>query len=99
MKIVRLLCSGGMSTSLLASKMQKIADDEGYEVEITAHSVNHPKRDAGDADLVLLGPQVGFQRANIEKELPDKLIEVIDMRAYGTMNAQAVLDQVKSKLD
>ena len=42
-KIV-LLCAAGMSTSALVRKMKDAAKAEGYECDISAHSVSEAKK-------------------------------------------------------
>ncbi len=99
MRKIVLLCSAGMSTSILVTKMQQAAADQGYEVEVSAHSVSEATRVGADADIILLGPQVRFNLSNVQKQLPGKPVEVIDMRAYGTMNGEAVINEVKKVLN
>ena len=53
-KIV-LLCAAGMSTSALVRKMKDAAKAEGYECDISAHSVSEAKN-YQSADMILLGP-------------------------------------------
>lgn len=91
-KIV-LLCSAGMSTSMLVSKMRAAAKDSGKEIEIHAYAMTEASEKAQDADVILLGPQVRFQENYVKEQFPDKTIAVIDMRDYGTMNGQSVLDK------
>lgn len=98
MRKIILLCSAGMSTSILVNKMIEAAAAQDYAVEISAHSVSEAARVAADADIVLLGPQVRFNLSSVQKQLPEKPIEVIDMRAYGTMNGEAVIAEVKKIL-
>ncbi|EFH4599101.1 hypothetical protein F9539_15105 [Escherichia coli] len=44
-------------------------------------------------DVVLLGPQVRFQKPEIEAVAQGKMpVAVIEMKDYGTMNGQAVLE-------
>ena len=99
MRKIVLLCSAGMSTSILVTKMQQAAADQGYEAEVSAHSVSEASRVGADADIILLGPQVRFNLSNVQKQLPGKPVEVIDMRAYGTMNGEAVINEVKKVLN
>ncbi|GAA6428109.1 PTS sugar transporter subunit IIB [Dielma fastidiosa] len=40
MKKIVLLCAGGMSTSLMVTKMKDYADSIGFECEINAYAVN-----------------------------------------------------------
>lgn len=89
---ILLICSAGMSTSMLVTKMQAAAKDKGIEANIWAvgdaeSGVNIPK-----ADVVLLGPQVRFLLTKTQAAAGDKPVRVIDMMMYGTMNGAKVLD-------
>lgn len=95
MKKIVLLCCQGMSTSMLVSKMQKAAADQGLEYDIAAHPIASASSVAADADLILLGPQVRFQQSKVQKELPDRKIEIIDMKSYGMMDGNGVVNQCK----
>lgn len=97
MRKIILLCAAGMSTSALVRKMQAAAADEKYECEISAHSVADAKNYA-DADIILLGPQVRYRLAEVQKQLPNNKVEVIDMKDYGMMNGKGVLAHVRSVL-
>ena len=69
---IRLFCAGGMSTSLLVTKMRQAAADAGVEADIEAHGVGSIDRRVDEhTDVVLLGPQVGYQA----KQAKDKLNE------------------------
>ena len=93
MKKILLICSAGMSTSLLVTKMQKAATDRGLELDISATGSGTYKDIAETADVSLLGPQVRFMLREVSAAIPNKPIEVIDMRAYGKIDGSAVLDQ------
>lgn len=93
MKKILLICSAGMSTSLLVTKMQKAATDRGLELDISATGSGTYKDIAETADVILLGPQVRFMLREVSAAIPNKPIEVIDMRAYGKIDGSAVLDQ------
>ncbi len=97
MRNIVLLCAQGMSTSLLVNKMRKAAEESGYECQINAFPLASAK-EHGDADIILLGPQVRFSLGNVKKSCPDVPVEAIDMQAYGTMNGKKVIDQVKKVL-
>lgn len=93
---ILLVCSAGMSTSLMVNKMKEHADKKGIEVEIWAV----PDAEAADnlekADVLMLGPQVRFLENKMKEIAGDKPVAVIDMMAYGTMNGEKVLDQALS---
>lgn len=94
-KTIMLVCSAGMSTSLLVTKMQKAAEDKGIDAEIFAVSASEAddQIDTKDIDVLLLGPQVRFMKAQFEQKVAPKGIklDVIDMADYGMMNGEKVL--------
>ncbi|SFC99583.1 PTS sugar transporter subunit IIB [Clostridium uliginosum] len=95
MKKILLVCSAGMSTSLLVSKMQAAATEKGIECSIQATGEADVKEYIDDTDILLLGPQVRFLLSKFKKSLSDKNIpvEVINTVDYGTMNGMKVLDR------
>ena len=66
MKKILLVCSAGMSTSLLVTKMREAAKQKGVEVGIDALPVAEASTAVDHVDIVLLGPQVRFQKATVE---------------------------------
>ena len=81
-----------MSTSMLVQKMQAAAKEQGIEVAIQAKSVTDAANEIDKVDVLLLGPQVGYQKGEMETLAAGRIpVEVIDMRDYGTMNGKAVL--------
>ena len=99
MRKIRLFCAAGMSTSLLVTRMREYAASVNYDVDIVAYSVAEVAKEGADADICLLGPQVRFELNSVKAKLPaDKKVVVIDMLAYGMMDAKAVINQVKKEL-
>jgi PTS system cellobiose-specific IIB component len=95
-KKITLICVGGMSTSILVSKMKKAAEVKGVEAEIIAIAEGRFKSEYSDkTDILLLGPQVGFMIDSYKKEYESKGIKVdlIDSIDYGMMNGEKVLDK------
>lgn len=99
-KTIMLVCSAGMSTSLLVTKMQKAADADGVEADIFAVSASEADQQLADknVDVLLLGPQVRFMKDDFQKRLEPKGIplDVINMADYGMMNGENVLKQALS---
>lgn len=91
MKKILLVCNAGMSTSMLVAKMKKAAGELRVEVEIEARSLSDAKEAVREADLVLLGPQIRYERSNIQKIAGRIPVEAIDMRDYGLMDGKKVL--------
>ncbi|MBR5340572.1 MAG: PTS sugar transporter subunit IIB [Erysipelotrichaceae bacterium] len=98
MRKIYLFCAAGMSTSVLVKKMQEAAAETNYECEIIAFPVSEVGQHGPEADIILLGPQVRFQLKTVQETVPDKPVEVIEMKDYGMMNGKNVLNTVKEKL-
>lgn len=94
-KTIMLVCSAGMSTSLLVTKMQKAAEEQGVDADIFAVSAAEADNnlESKDVNVLLLGPQVRFMKSQFEKKLEGKDIplDVINMSDYGMMNGEKVL--------
>ncbi|EDN8357822.1 PTS sugar transporter subunit IIB [Listeria monocytogenes] len=95
-KTIMLICSAGMNTSLLVTKMQKAAAEKSLELDIFAVAASDADNQLASKtiDVVLLGPQVRFMEKQMEEKLAPKNIPsaVINMADYGTMNGQNVLN-------
>jgi len=100
MKKILLVCNAGMSTSMLVQKMKAAAKEMGVEAEIDAKSVTEAANEADKVDILLLGPQVGYQKAEMKKVSGGRIpVEVINMRDYGTMNGKKVLQFALDKME
>lgn len=100
MKNILLVCAAGMSTSLLVNKMNDAAKENGIEVSIKAMSITECSSVIDEVDIVLLGPQVRFQKPQVDSLVNGRIpVEIIDMRLYGTMNGKAVLEQALKNLE
>lgn len=95
MKKVYLFCNAGMSTSILASVMQKFADSKNiaYEVKAYPHDQLAEIMQTNRPDCILLGPQVKFLYEETVKQFGSAgvPIMVIDSEPYGLMDGEAVL--------
>jgi PTS system cellobiose-specific IIB component len=91
---ILLVCSAGMSTSLLVKKMRQVAEKKGIEVEIDAVGSAQLSNYKEKIDVVLLGPQIRFLLNKIKAELEPKGIPVdlVNNMDYGTMNGENVLN-------
>ena len=92
MKKIVLLCASGMSTSMLVKKMKEAAAADNYDCSIDAFSASEAATKAADADCVLLGPQIRFQKNKIAEQIPGIPVDAIDMRMYGRMDGKGALE-------
>lgn len=94
MKKILLLCSAGMSTSIVVKKMKEASDKKGIETEINAVGLEMFQDNLDKYDLFLLGPQVRFKQADFAKIAGEvgKKVEVINQLDYGMMKGEKILD-------
>jgi PTS system cellobiose-specific IIB component len=87
------VCSYALSSSLLAEKMQEYAETEGMPVEAQFVSPDQLKDRMGECDVVLLSPQVRFNKAVFQKLLDPVDVPVIDipMQVYGHVDAEKAI--------
>ena len=95
-KIIALACSAGMSTSLLVSKMQAAAKEQGKDYDIFAKSTaeaSNMLQANPKPDVLLLGPQVGYLKGSIQPiaDAANVPMDIINMQDYGMMRGDKVL--------
>lgn len=90
---ILLCCAAGMSTSLLVTKMEEAAQEQGLEGKIWAVPANQVNLHIDNADVLLLGPQVRYLLSNLKKLGEDKGIPVdaINPVHYGMCDGGEVL--------
>ena len=93
---VLIVCSWGMSTSLLVDSMLAAAVARKYELTVEALSAGEYAAKVEECDVVLIAPQIRHLRKSIEKLAISvgKPVALIEPFHYATMNGQAVLEQV-----
>lgn len=90
---VVLVCNGGMSTSILANRINEVGAGK-YQVE--AYGEQEYAEHLDGAMCVLLGPQIRYLITDVRKAVGSEIpVESIDPRTYGTMNAQKVIEQIE----
>ncbi|MFN2746505.1 MULTISPECIES: PTS sugar transporter subunit IIB [Bacillus] len=92
---IALVCSAGMSTSMLVKKMREEAGSRDINAEINAYAEADLQSHLEDIDVILIGPQVRY----LKKQMTERAaqyktpVDIIDQIAYGMMNGAKVLDQ------
>lgn len=98
MKNILLICTAGMSTSIIVKKMEEVAKERNIEANIWAVGDALAKENIEKADVIMLGPQVKFLLEKTQAMAQDKPVVVIEMKDYGMMNGNAILDQALNQL-
>lgn len=97
MKIL-LSCAGGMSTGMLVQKMKEYAKSQDIKADIEAYGLSELEDHIEGTDVILLGPQVGFQKEEVEEKYPGIPVEVIEMMDYGMMNGEKVFKSAQGAI-
>ncbi len=92
-KKVLLICAGGMSTGILMKKMEKYATEQGFGLQIEAVGMSSYEDVCKNYDVILLGPQVSYKKAEIE-EVTKMPIAVIAAYDYAVGNVANIMKQV-----
>lgn len=95
MKKIYLFCDQGMSTSMLAKRMQDIGEKHNLPLEVKAYSIKTLEKimEEKNPDCILLGPQVSHLFDDTKKRLENYNVPVgvIDSADYGMMDGERVL--------
>lgn len=95
--IIKLFCSGGMSTSLLANKMQDKSDLDGLGYTISAHGISDIVAQSKGVDLILLASQISYMESNVRKEIKGSRFLIIDRLDYGRLRVDEILKMATIK--
>ncbi|GAB6098686.1 PTS sugar transporter subunit IIB [Halanaerocella petrolearia] len=90
---ILLMCSAGMSTSMVVKKMRKAAKKREINVEIDAVGLEKFTDKLSEFDVFLLGPQVRFKKDDFAKKAEEygKKLAVIDPVDYGGLKGDKIL--------
>ncbi|WP_315110288.1 PTS sugar transporter subunit IIB [Clostridium intestinale] len=100
MKIL-LVCAAGMSTSLVVEKIKKALSPEEQDWVIKAEPVELLPTIIDEWDVILLGPQISYKKAELSKlaEEHNRPLDVIKPMDYGMGKGENILKQVKSLIN
>lgn len=93
---IMLACCAGMSTSLVVSKMEQAAAEQGKDYKIWAVEQGEIGSQLGTFDVLLLGPQIRHMERKIKQIVGDAApVALINPIAYGRCDGAAVLAQAE----
>lgn len=91
---IGLFCSGGMSTSLVGSKMQKVYDAAGRDVEVSASDFSMIDELGDELDVILIAPQISWASDQVVEQHPNTKVIALSMAEFGQMNGQTIVDKL-----
>ena len=77
---------------MLVRKMQDNANSRSIDVSIEAKSLTEAKGELKNVDVILIGPQIRYELENVRSLAGDVPVDAINMRDYGMMDGEKVLD-------
>ncbi|TDW25804.1 PTS system N,N'-diacetylchitobiose-specific IIB component (Lac family) [Breznakia blatticola] len=95
---ILLVCACGASTSILVEAMKNALTESEADWFIEAKSIQEVKESVGKYDVILMAPQIRYQRKMLEEIAAPYDITVLDIDsvAYGTCNGEKILNSVRS---
>lgn len=95
---VLMVCSGGMSSSMVVKSLEKEAKKNGIEASVKAVGTGEYEKELNeDWDIVLVAPQVKHRLAFFEEKAKEvnKPVLVIQPQAYSPIGSDMLLKQVR----
>ena len=99
MLVISLVCTQGMSTSMLIKKMEDHAKEKGIEIDVDALPNDQIDSRIDKTDILLIGPQLRYLYKKYKSEYGDKIpvIQVMNMSDYGLLKAAKMFDEAYSE--
>ncbi len=94
MKKVVLVCNAGMSTAMLAKRMQ---DASNGELEVKAYGEAEFMQYLDGVSVILVGPQIRYRIPDFQAETSIPVVG-ISLQKYGIMDGKGVLEDIKEYL-
>ncbi|MCY6958115.1 PTS sugar transporter subunit IIB [Clostridium brassicae] len=92
---IMLVCNAGMSTGMLAKKMEKISEGK---CKVKAYGIAEYMDYLENVNIILVGPQIRFEYEDIKKTAGGIPVLNIDPLKYGSMDAASILKTVYVEL-
>jgi len=88
-----LVCAVGMSSSMLVNRMIRIAEKKELEVMIHASGMGDLSSFTGEADALLISPQIHYMEEKIKAKYPNIPVMSLSAKDYAEMDGEKVLMQ------
>jgi len=99
---VLLVCSGGMSSSIVVKAVKKEAEKQDFSLQIKSVGTGEFEDELreGNYNLVIVAPQVKHRMKTFEEQAKpfNVPVEVIVPMGYTPLGASKVLDQIRKHL-
>lgn len=101
MKSVLLVCGTGASSGFMAKNIRKAAKNKGKDVSVKARSDSELDEYIEEIDLLLVGPHLKYMMDDLKEiAAPYNVpVELIREEAYGSLDGDAVLEQIEAAIE
>ena len=92
MKNVLIVCSTGITSSLIVSKMKQLAEADNIEINVWSAGEEEAQAEVANADVVLLSQPVAELRDTLDELSADDVsVKVIPKELYAIFNTKELL--------
>lgn len=96
---ILLSCSGGLTTSYFASKLNEASQLLYYNYEITAIGYNELFNVGDQYDIIMLAPQISYMHAKVQEILKEQIVIKIPPHVFAKYDVATTLALIQSALD
>ena len=96
---ILLSCSGGMTTSFFAEKMNEAAKLLYLNFEVSAIGYNQLYNVGEDYDVIMLAPQISYMHAKVQEILKDQVVIKIPPQVFAKYDVGKTLGIIRDAID
>lgn len=100
---ILLACNGGVSTGLIADKIENYAKENGMDVKAWAVDYGQVTEEVENekVDVILIGPQISYKLKSLQNDLKGRNIKIATMgfSDYGTMNVANIIKTAQKLME
>ncbi len=96
---VILCCSGGLTTSYFAQKINETVELLDLNIHVSAVGYHNLYKIKDDYDIVLLAPQISYELAQTKALLKDKIVKEIPASVFATYDVHTILDIIENSMN
>lgn len=96
---ILLSCSGGMTTSFFAEKMNEAAKLLYLNFEVSAIGYNQLYNVGGDYDVIMLAPQISYMHAKVQEILKDQVVIKIPPQVFAKYDVGKTLGIIRDAMN
>lgn len=99
-QVVRIVlsCTSGLTTSYYAELLNAASKTLNLNYEFKAVSYNRLESEMHGKDMLLLAPQVHFERKKLQEKYPNVLVRNIPAQTFGKYDTGTLIEMIKGEL-